>query len=101
MPHLRRTVAAMTAAEDWHFQAMRRNPPLPAIASQWDRVCLDPGSRPTVPPCERCAPERYAAADREQRQRHYITDIEAELAAANRELARLRRTYEPTTEEDQ
>lgn len=88
----------MTAAEDWHWTATGHHPPLPAIASQWDRLTLSPGSRPTVPPCERCAPERYAAADREQRQRHYISDIEAELAAANRELARLRRTYEPEGE---
>ena len=88
----------MTAAEDWHWAAMRRNPPLPAIASQWDRVCLDPGSRPTVPPCERCAPERYAAADREATWRRVYGDLEQELAAANGELARLRRTYEPTTE---
>lgn len=85
----------MTAAEDWHYAATGTHPPLPAIASAWDRLTLAPPAHPSQPPCERCAPERYAAADREQRQRHYITDIEAELAAANRELARLRRTYEP------
>lgn len=74
--------------------------PLPAIASAWDRLTLDPGTRPTVPPCERCAPERHAAADREQEWRRAYGDLESELCAANRELARLRRTYEPTTEGD-
>lgn len=91
----------MTAAEDWQYAATGHHPPLPAIASQWDRLTLSPGSRPTVPPCERCAPERYAAADREHELRRYIGDIEYELATANRELARLRRAYEPTTEGDQ
>lgn len=42
--------------------------------------------------------ERDAAADREQELRRYIGDLEYELATANRELARLRRTYEPITE---
>lgn len=85
-------------AEPWQYAATGHHPPLPAIASQWDRLTLSPGSRPTVPPCERCAPERHAAADREATWRRVYGDLEAELAAANRELARLRRTYEPTTE---
>jgi hypothetical protein len=68
---------------------MQRNLISSAIASQWDRLTLDPGTRPSAPPCARCAIQRHTDADVIADLRRQVEDAEVLALHLRQEIARL------------